>query len=324
MLRFLGFALAGSIAALTTSAFGQDFPNRPVRFIVPYAAGNGTDILMRAVAEELSRTWNQQAIVENKPGGSGIVAMNEFKKSRGDGHDYLVGDVAILAINPALFRKLPYDPVADLTPVTDLLHTPWVYFTAKASPIKSIGDLIAAAKANPGKYTFSSSGIGTPTYLAAELLRQRARIDLLHVPYRDGNQMRLAGATGDVTLMTTVMVSAKAVIDRLTPLAVSSAKRNPAYPDVPTVAESGGPPGIESSAWNTIMARPDTAEPILRRLYGDLVRAMQLPSIQKRIADLGFDPGGKPAAEVAEFIRREARTYREVIEAANIQRELGQ
>ena len=324
MRLFDRLALGVVCAVLAASAVAQDFPTRPVRFIVPYAPGNGTDILMRALAEELGRVWNQQVLVDNKAGGSGIVAMNEFKKARGDGHDYLVGDVAILAINPALYRKLPYDPVADLAPVTDLMHTPWVYFTAKASPIKTIGDLIAAAKANPGKYSFSSGGIGTPTYLAAELLRQRAGIDLLHVPYRDGNQMRLAGATGDVTLMTTVMVSAKPVIDRLTPLALSSARRNPAYPEVPTVAESGGPAGIESSAWNTIMARPDTPEPILRKLYADFVRAMQLPSIQKRIADLGFDAGGKPAAEVAAFIGREAKAYREVIEAANIQRELGQ
>lgn len=322
MHRLLRAVLLVACAAYCAVAPAQEFPSRPVRIIVPYAAGNGADIVTRALAEELTRVWNQQVIVENKPGASGIVAMLEFKKSRGDGHDYLLGDVAILAINPSLFRKLPYDPTTDLTPVTDLLHTPWVYFTAKSSPIKTIGDLIAAAKANPGKYTFASSGVGTPTYLAAELLRQRAGIDLLHVPYRDGNQMRLAAATGDITLMTTVMVSARSIIDRLTPLATSGSKRNAAYPDVPTVAESGGPSGVESSAWNTLMARPDTPEPILRKVYADVVRALQLPSMHKRNVDLGFDPGGRSPEEVAQFISREAKIYREVIETAKIQREL--
>lgn len=322
MSRFLRALGALAFTSILIGARAQEFPSRPVRIIVPYAAGNAADIFTRTLADELTRVWGQQVIVDNKSGASGIVAVLEFKKTRGDGHDYILGDVGILAINPSLYRKLPYDAVNDLVPVTDLLHTPWVYFTAKASPVKTVGDLIAAAKANPGRYTFSSNGVGTPTFLAAELLRQRAGIELLHVPYRDGNQMRLAAATGDVTLMTTVMASARPVLDRLTPLALSGSKRNPAYPDVPTVVESGGPPGVESSAWSALMARPEAPAPILRKVHADVVRVLRLPVLQKRSADLGLDPGGRSPEEVAQFIRGEAKNYREVIEAANIQRDL--
>lgn len=210
-----------ALAALALSwahCAAQDFPTRPVKIIAPYAVGNGADIFTR------------------------VLAALELKKGRGDGYEYMLGDVGILAINPAVFRRLAYDAERDFVAITDLLHVPWVFFTARNGPFKTLGELIAAAKANPGKYTFSSNGVGTPTFLAGELLKLRAGIDLLHVPFRDGNQMRVAAANGDITLLTTVMASAKPVLDRLHPLAVTAPQRQAAYPDVPTAAESRSMP----------------------------------------------------------------------------------
>ena len=318
------FMLASVLAASVLACaplFAQEFPSRPVRIIVPYAVGNGADVFTRALADELSRAWKQQVIVDNKLGSGGVIAMLDFKKSRGDGHDYILGDVGILAINPAMIRKLPYDPAADLVPVTDLLITPFVFFTAKDGPIKTLGELIAAARANPGKYAYGTNGVGTPTYLTVELLKRKAGIDMLHVPYRDGNQMRIAATTGDIALLTTVMVSARPVIGRLTPLAVTSRSRNPAYPEVPTVAESGGPADFEASAWSTLMTSPDTPRPVLQKVHADVVRALQAPGVRKLSADLGFDVGGKTAEQTAQFIQGEARVYRELVEAAKLQRD---
>jgi tripartite-type tricarboxylate transporter receptor subunit TctC len=313
-----------AFAVVCGCPMAQDFPTRPVRIIVPYAVGNTADILMRAMADELTRTWKQQVVIDNKLGSGGIIAMMDFKKARGDGHDYILGDVGILSINPAMFRKLPYDPVADLVPITDLLSTPWVFFTARTGEFKTLGQLIAAARANPGKYTFSSNGIGTPTFLAAEWLKLKAGIDLLHVPFRDGNQMRASAATGDITLLTTVMASARPVLARLTPLAVSAGTRNPAYPEVPTVVESGGPAGVELAAWSTLMARPETPKAVQQKVFTDVTAALQAPAIRKLAADLGLDLGGRPADEVAKMIEAEAKIYRELVETLKLQKDFGQ
>jgi tripartite-type tricarboxylate transporter receptor subunit TctC len=310
-----------ALLAFTTTCGAQDFPVRPVRIIVPYAVGNGADIFTRVLGDELSKKWGQQVIVDNKLGSGGVLAALELKKGRGDGHEYMLGDVGILAINPAVFRKLAYDAEKDFAPVTDLLHVPWVFFTAKSSQFKTLGDLIAAAKADPGKYTFSSNGVGTPTFLAAELLKLRAGIDLLHVPFRDGNQMRVAATTGDVTLLTTVMASARPVLERLTPLAVTAPSRQAAYPDVPTVAESGGPAGLNLTAWSTLMARPDTPPAVLHKVYTDVIATLQRPEVRKRAAELGFDVGGRTPEQVRDFIRAEARTYREIVEVTKSQRD---
>jgi len=310
-----------ALLAFTTTCGAQDFPVRPVRIIVPYAVGNGADIFTRVPGDELSKKWGQQVIVDNKLGSGGVLAALELKNGRGDGHEYMLGDVGILAINPAVFRKLAYDAEKDFAPVTDILHVPWVFFTAKTSQFKTLGDLIAAAKADPGKYTFSSNGVGTPTFLAAELLKLRAGIDLLHVPFRDGNQMRVAATTGDVTLLTTVMASARPVLERLTPLAVTAPSRQAAYPDVPTVAESGGPAGLNLTAWSTLMARPDTPPAVLHKVYTDVIATLQRPEVRKRAAELGFDVGGRTPEQVRDFIRAEARTYREIVEVTKSQRD---
>jgi len=313
--------LAFLLAACACAAQAQDFPNRPVKIIVPYAVGNGADIFARVLADELSKLWKQTVLIDNKLGSGGVLAALELKKGRGDGYEYMFGDVGILAINPATIRRLPYDAEKDFVPVTDILRVPWVFFTSKSGPFKSLGELITAAKANPGKYTYSSNGPGTPTFLAGELLKERAGIDLLHIPFRDGNQMRAAAANGEITLLTTTMASARPVLDRLTPLAVTAPGRQAAYPDVPTVGEAGGPAGFDLSAWSTLMARPETPRVTLDKVYADVVGLLKREDVRKRAADLGFEVGGRSPDQVRAMIAAELKTYRHVVEVTKSQRD---
>lgn len=317
MIKLLLRALA--LLALAVPALAQEFPVRAVRIIVPYAPGNGADLITRMIASELGNIWGQQVIVDNRPGGSGILAVNELMKAPADGYHYLMGDVGNLAINPSLYRKLPYNPDQDLEPITDIMHAPWVLFVSKDSPYQTLGDLIAAAKAHPGKLTYSSTGAGAPNFMAAELLKLRTGINLLHVPFKDGNQARTATINGDITLIISAWVSAKSVIDRLRPLAVAAATRQPTYSQVPTVAEAGGPKDYYVSAWASFMGKAGMPNEIRDKMFHDTVKAMEAPAVKKRITNVGFDIGGRTPAELITFIKSERARYKEVIEAAKVE-----
>jgi tripartite-type tricarboxylate transporter receptor subunit TctC len=187
--------------------------------------------------------------VENRPGAAGILAMTDFKKSPPDGSSYIFAEVGILAINPSYYKSLPYDPEKDLQPVIDLTSNPWVLFTAKDGPVKSMRGLIELAKANPGKFTYGSPGAGTASFGALELLRLRAGIDLLHVPFKEIPQLLAALARGEITIYFSSPTSTRGVKDRVIALGVASKRRYPEFPDIPTIEEAGGPPGFEVTAW---------------------------------------------------------------------------
>jgi tripartite-type tricarboxylate transporter receptor subunit TctC len=303
----------------TGISFAQDFPTRQVRIIVPYAPGGGADVLTRIVAEEMGRLWKQTVVIDNRPGASGILAIVELKKSRPDGHDYVLGEVGSLSVNPSLYRKLPYDPEKDLVPVTDVMLAPWVFFTAKTLPYKSMKDLIEAAKAQPGKLTYGSTGTGAPNFMAAELLKLRAGIDLLEIPFKDGNQLRTSAIQGDITLSISSYASSKSVVDKLTPLAVAARSRQPEYPHVPTVGESGGPPDLEITVWGAFMGLAGMPLNARDKFYQTAVRAMHNPEVKRKAAAAGFDLGGRTPEELAKFIKSETERYREVIAAAKVQ-----
>lgn len=244
-MKFIAILVAALLPGVVSA---QDYPTRQVRIIVPYAPGGGADVLTRIVAEEMGRLWKQTILIENRPGASGILAIVELKKSRTDGHDFVLGEVGSLSVNPSLYRKLPYDPEKDLVPVTDVMLAPWVFFTSKSLPYKTMKEFIDAAKAQPGKLTYGSTGTGAPNFMAAELLKLRTGIDLLEIPFKDGNQLRTSAIQGDITLSISSYASSKSVIDKLTPLAVAAKTRQPEYPNVPTMAESGGP-DLEITVW---------------------------------------------------------------------------
>ena len=305
-------------ALLPVAVSAQDYPTRQVRIIVPYAPGGGADVLTRMVAEEMGRIWKQTILIDNRPGAAGILAMVELKKSRLDGHDYVLGEVGNLSVNPSLYRKLPYDPEKDLVPVTDVMLAPWVFYVSKKLPYQSLKELIDAAKAQPGRLTYGSTGAGAPNFMAAELLKLRAGIDLLEIPFKDGNQLRTSAIQGDVTLSITSWATSKSVIDKLTPLAVAARTRQPAYPHVPTMAESGGP-DLEITVWGAFMGLAGAPLEARDRFYQTAVQAMQNPEVRRRAANAGFDLGGRKPDELAKFIRAETERYKEVIAAAKVQ-----
>ncbi len=311
-MRFLVLMLFCGLAA------AQDFPTRQARIIVPYAPGGGADVLTRIVAEEMGRLWKQTILIDNRPGASGILAMVDLKKSRLDGHDYVLGEVGSLSVNPSLYRKLPYDPEKDLLPVTDVMLAPWVFFTSKSLPYKNLKELIDAARAQPGKLTYGSTGQGAPNFMAAELLKLRTGIDLLEIPFKDGNQLRTSAIQGDITLSISSYASSKSVIDKLTPLAVAARTRQPEYPSVPTMAESGGP-DLEITVWGAFMGLAGSPLAARDRFYQTAVQAMQNPEVKRKAAAAGFDLGGRPPAELAKFIKAETERYAEVIRAAKVQ-----
>ena len=308
--------LIASLLSCAVSA--QDYPTRQVRIVVPYAPGGGADVLTRIVAEEMGRIWKQTILIDNRPGASGILAIVDLKKSRTDGHDFVLGEVGSLSVNPSLYRKLPYDPEKDLVPITDVMLAPWVFFTAKSLPYKTLKELIDAARAQPGKLTYGSTGTGAPNFMAAELLKLRTGIDLLEIPFKDGNQLRTSAIQGDITLSISSYASSKSVVDKLTPLAVSARTRQPEYPNVPTMAESGGP-DLEITVWGAFMGLAPMPAHARDKFYQTAVQAMQNPEVKRKAALAGFDLGGRKPEELAKFIKAETERYAEVIRAAKVQ-----
>lgn len=308
------------------SAFAQApavaFPARPVRLIIGYSAGSPPDAITRLLADALSREWGQQVIVDNKPGASGIVAINELRKAKPDGYDLLLGDVGNLAINPTVYRKLPYDPERDLVPVVDVLWTPWVFFTARNGPIKSLRDLIDKAKAHPGSIRYVSGGVGSPTYMTGELFKLRAGIDMLEVPFKETSQIQPAVINQEVELYITSIGASRNVADKLLALGVASRERHPTAPDVPTIAEAGGPANFEVIAWAALTAPAGVPRGVLEKVRADVAKAAQTPEVKQRAAAFGMTLSqGHDSEYLKRFVRAEIDKYAAVVKATGVQKE---
>ena len=302
------------------NAGAQTFPAKPVRVIVGYGPGSGVDVITRVVTDGLSKTWGQPVVVENRPGASGIVAMTELKKAAPDGYTYIIGDLGNMAINPIYYRTLPYDPEKDLITVIDVMSGPFIFFVSRDGPYKTLKDVIAYAKANPGKTSYASTGTGSPIYMGTELFKLRAGIDMLQIPYREMGPMLSGVATGKVTLVLTSVATAKPMLDRFRPLAIAAKQRQAMFPDIPTVAEAGGPPGLQVVAWTAFTTLRDTPRPAIDKFHADALRVMQRPENRERVGNLGFTlSSGKTPEEMSAFIRSEVNTYREVIKATGAQ-----
>ena len=304
------------IASWCGLALAQTFPGKPVRIIVGYAPGAGVDVMVRLVADGLTQYWGKAVVVDNRPGASGIISMQELMKTKPEGYDYVFGDLGNMAINASYYRKLPYDPQKDLVPVVDLFWVPFIAFVAKDAPYKNLRDLVAAAKAAPGKYSYASTGTGSPLFAAAELFKLRSGVQMLQVPFKDMGQMLTMVATGEVTLIVTSMATVKPMVARLKPLAIAARQRQPEFGDIPTSQEAGGPPDFEVKAWGAVAALRGTPGPILDKFRSDAIVVMQRPALREKAAALGFTLSlGKTSEEMSQFIRSEIDRYREVINA---------
>jgi len=284
--------LAGSRAAAAA------FPGQPVRLVVPYAVGIGPDVVARGVAEQLARRWAQPVLVDNKPGASGIVAFSDLRRTPADGHTLYLADTATMVVNPLLHAQLPYDPVADLAPLSLLFRATFLLWTGGANPHRTLAELLAHARRQPGATSYATLGNGHASHVAMETFARAAGVQMLHVPFKDAGAMFTAVASGDVDVTPVGMNSAAGLMaaGKLRPLGVAARQRLASHPAIPTLAEAGGPP-VEMHPWAGLAAPAGTPPAVLAQLHEDLLAALAAPELRQRTEQAGFEltPGSPQA-----------------------------
>lgn len=299
-------------------ALAEGYPERPITIVVPYPAGGSADILARTVGQKLSVQLEQPVIVENRAGAGTAIGARFVAEARPDGYTLLLGTVSSQAINPAM-SKVGYDPVKDFVPVSALASIPFVLVANPSVSYGNVGDLIAAAKQNPGSISYASAGSGTSNHLAGEMLALAAKIKLLHVPYR-GSAPALADVlAGHVPLMFDLQTTSLPIIatHKLKALAVTSSQRSPLLPGVPTVAESGLP-GFEVSAWFGVFAPAKVPAPVLKKLSAAMARVLEDPALAQRLRDIGAETDARNAAQFSAYVAEEAGKYSAVVKTAGL------
>ncbi len=319
ILGLLTALLSTQLDAATVAAAKDNYPTKPLRWVVPYAPGGGGDILTRSIAVKLTEAWGQPVIVDNRPGGGTTIGTDLVAKAPPDGHTLLLA-TNTHAINPTLRAKLPYDSIRDFTAVTMLATSPNVLLTNPAAvPARTVSEFIAFAKSRPGKLNYGSSGNGGTGHLAMEMLKQMAGVSLVHIPYNGGGPAMTALLSGEVSVLFNNILAAVPQIKagRLGALGVTGRHRSPALPGVPTIAEAGVA-GFEVTAWFCIFAPAGTPPAIVMRLNAEVVRILKLPDITERLVGQGLEPVGNSPDEFSRFLRSEIVTWEKVIRAAGI------
>jgi tripartite-type tricarboxylate transporter receptor subunit TctC len=306
------------IAALPGTVGGQQYPVKPVRIISPFVAGGMGDLLPRAIAQGLTETLGQQVIVENRAGGSQIIGMQLAAKSPPDGYTLVFATVTSLATNVSAFRNLPYNPIRDFAPISLCCTTPLYLVVHPSLPVRTVKQFIALAKAQPGRLAFASGGHGTTNHLAGEMFKLLAGVDLLHVPYKSAGPAMVDVMAGHVSLMFGAAGLTDAQTGKVRLLAVTSARRFPGAPDVPTVQE-GGVPGFDVTLWWALLAPAGTPAAIVARLSQDTDKVLRQPVMAERFNSLEITPSTPEA--LGELIKREIPKWRKVFEAAGLQPE---
>jgi tripartite-type tricarboxylate transporter receptor subunit TctC len=315
-MRFrIPFLLCCAVAAFAASA--QQYPTRPVRFVVPFAPGGSVDTLARTIGPRLSDTLGQQIVVDNRPGGNGDIGMLIVAKAPPDGYTILLGYIANLAIAPSLYPKMPYDPARDYAPVTQIATSPNVLTAHPSVQAKGLQELIALAKAKPGSVNFASTGVASVGHLTGELLNSLAGMKMTHVPYKGGGQAIIDLVGGHVQVMFSGFSAAMPHIKsgKARALAVTGARRSPALPDVATIAEQGFP-GVEATAWYGVLAPTGTPKPVVVRLHGELVKVLKLPDVVQRLDALGFEMVGSTPEQFRSYMRTETAKWAKVVKAS--------
>ena len=309
--------LALALFIATAQAGAQNYPAKPVKFVTGNQTGGGTDLLARAVSQRLSEQLGQPVVVENKPGADGIIAAEFVAKSPPDGYTLLVGTDGQMTLNPGLYAKIPYDPIKDFVPIIQLASNPVVFAVHPKFPAKTMADLIAMAKAKPGTLFYAS---GAASFrVTAELFKIQAGINIVHVPYKGGAPSVTAVVAGDVPLVVTATSSVLAQLKtgQLRALAVTSAKRTSLLPEVPTVAESGGPE-FDAVTMQGLFAPVKTPRPVVDRLYTELAAILKQNDVKERLAILGLDAGGMASAEYAARLKANLTEWTKLLKDLDI------
>ena len=307
------FLLAALLAASGT-ALAQAWPSKPIRIIVPYPPGGTSDILARAVGQKMSETYGQAVVVENKPGATGNIGADLVAKSPADGYTLLLADIGSLAIAPSVVAALPFDPVKDFAPVIMVAYSPHLLVVHPSVPAKDARELVALAKAKPDSLNFAVSGIGGANHLAGIDFAQRAGIKWTYIPYKGGSQALTDMVGGQSQVMFNGMLATYPFVrdGKLKALAISSAKRFPAAPDIPTVAESGMP-GFETGSWQGIVAPAGTPADVVRRLHGTVTTILATPEMKERLDKAGAEVRPMSPAQFGEFIAKEKARWATVV-----------
>lgn len=313
--------LAPALAAAQGAAYpAQDFPKKPIRFIVGFTPGGPSDILARALGQKLGELWNQQVLIDNRPGAGGNLAAEALARSAPDGYTWLLGNNSVLATNQSLYRRLGYDPVKDFAPVTLVAIQPNILVVNPQVPASSVMELISFAKKNPGKLNYASSGAGAAAHLAGELFKTMAGVDLVHVPYKGAQPALTDVIAGQVQIMFATSASAIPFIKagKLRPLAVTTAQRSASMPELPTVSEAGVP-GFEAITWHGVVVPAGTAAALVERLNRDIVGVLRMPELRERLAALGADVIAGTPREFADYIASEIPKWAKVVQDSGAQ-----
>jgi tripartite-type tricarboxylate transporter receptor subunit TctC len=308
--------IAGALLA-TTPVAAQDFPKKPIELVVPFVAGGTTDNIARLIAQRFSDSWGQTVVVNNRPGSGGTIATNIVARTAPDGHTLLVTTIGF-AIT-AGFQKLPYDPIKDFAPISELASLPLMLVVHSSVPATTLAEFIALVRAKPGGWDYASAGIGTSPHLAAEMFKSMAGVELVHVPFKGNAEANNAMLGGHVkiyfALVPAVLQHVKA--GTLRALAVTTEKRLPYLPDVPTIAEQGFP-GYEISSWQGVLAPAGTPKDVVAKINGELVRLVNSPDVRARMSVEGADPVGSTPDQFAERVRSEIIKWTKVIKDSGI------
>lgn len=307
--------------AWAACANAQSYPARVIRIIVPQSAGGSTDLVARPIAKLLTESLGQPIIVDNRPGSGSIIGCDAVAKSAPDGYTLLMV-AASFSISPAVYKQLPFDPIQDFAPITQVSAFPNILVVQSATPVHSVAEFIAYVKAQPGKLNYGSSGIGTGTNLSMEMLKYMAGLDIVNVPYKGGAPSVAALLAGQVQVVLATISTALPHVKsgQLRALAVTTAKRWPSVPDLPTLAESGVP-GYDYASWVGMLAPAKTPRAIVQRLWKETDKAARNPEMKKILAHEAAEPVGNSPEEFAGIIRREIGTWKKVVQAASIKPE---
>ncbi|MEJ8837242.1 Bug family tripartite tricarboxylate transporter substrate binding protein [Ramlibacter sp. AN1133] len=316
MMRRLCLAAALALAFAAPGFAQGTYPSQPLKLVVPYPAGGATDALARMIAQKLQESWGQTAIVENKPGAGGTIGNQMVARAPADGHTILIGITALIQ-QPPLMEKLPYDPLKDFAPVTQIARSPSLFVVPLDSPVKSLKDFVAMVKARPGKYNFGTYGAGTSAHIQGALLNMQAGIDLVHVPFQGSAPLLTNIIGGQVASAFIDSASARPQLKSMRVLAVTGTQRMPSLPDVPTLAELGYH-SFEPYGWFGVFLPAGTPATVVRKLGDEVDRILHLPDVAAKIEGLGLQQAGGKPEEFQKILHTDSAIYAKIIKDANI------
>jgi len=321
MIRWMRTFTAFLLAAWALACAAQDYPSKPILFLMPLQAGSAVDVMVRIVAQKMSDNLGRQIVVENQPGAAGMIGAERVKRAAPDGYTIGVLNDSILTMIPNV-RPVPYDPLKDFAPIGVVAGITWVLVANNDLPVKTVGDLVAFAKGRPGKIDYSSGGVGSPQHVAMEAFKAATGIYLVHIPYRGATQAALDVISNQVQVHLGAVSIVQPYINsgRLRALGVPSAKRSPLLPNVPTMAEAGVP-GFEWQTWASLVAPAGTPRPIVERLNAELVRAIASPDVREKLIAQGLEPIGSPPDTVTKWTQDGLKRMRTVVDRAGIKPE---